>query len=155
MLNIIIDTREQEVTFLFKSYPDVITTFKKLDTGDFTCVNCEHIVTIDRKSSSNELQKNLGMDSKRFNKELERMRSITYCYFVCCFPYSHLEEFPVNSGIPKNRWKYLKVKGPYLRRRVKEIEEEYPNIKFIFCNNLSEGENITYQILKEHTSGQE
>lgn len=150
-MKIIIDTREQEGIFYFKSYGDVDIINRKLSTGDYSCESFEQIVTIDRKASTNELQKNFGSDSKRFNKELERMKDITYCYFVCCFPYSYLEEFPVNSGIPKNRWKYLKVKGAYLRRRVKEIEEEYPNIKFIFCNNQSEGENITYQILKKHT----
>ena len=152
-MKIIVDTREQEEHFYFKSYADVETINRCMRTADYTVEGWEHIVVVDRKSSSNELQKNLGMDSKRFNKELERMKDITYCYFVCCFPYSHLEEFPINSGIPKSRWKYLKVGGAYLRKRVKEIEEEYPNIKFIFCNNLSEGENITYQILKEHTSG--
>lgn len=150
-MKIIIDTREKEDIFYFKSYANVETINRCMRTADYSVDGYEHIVVIDRKKTLNELYTNLVADSKRFNKEVERMKDITYSYFVCCFPYSQLESFPINSGIPKFRWKYLKASGAYLRKRIKEIEEEYPNIKFIFCNNHFEGESITYQILKEHT----
>lgn len=152
-MDIIRDTRESAYFFTFKSYANVRVIDKKLDTGDYSCPSFEKTVTVDRKHSSQELYLNFGSDSKRFNKELERMKDIKFAYFVCSFPYSRLDEFPVNSGIPTNRWKTLKIKSSYLRKRVKEIEEQYPNIKFIFCRDFNEAEEVTYQILKEHTNG--
>jgi hypothetical protein len=152
-MEIIRDTREQKNYFTFKSYADVRIIEKKLDTGDYSSPSFENKVTVDRKNSAQELYINFGTDSKRFDAELERMKSIEFAYFVCSFPYSHLESFPVNSGIPSNRWHTLKIKGSYLRMRVKEIEEKYSNIKFIFCKNVFEAEEVTYRILKEHIDG--
>lgn len=151
VIEIYVDTREKEDTFLFKSYGDVRVIHEKVDVGDYTIKGKEHIVTIDRKRSPAELSMNLGSDRARFNRELERMQGIEFCYFICTFPYSRLEEFPVNSGIPKYKWKYLKMSGAYIRKSIKDIEEKYPNIKFIFCNSQEDGENIAYQILKEYS----
>lgn len=149
-MKIICDTRENTGAFLFRAYADVEVINRKLDTADYSLEGFENIVVIDRKKTPAELCTNLGADSARFNRELDRMRSIEFSYFVCEFPYSYLEIFPKNSGIPKYRWKKLKITGAYLRKRIKEIEEEYPNIKFIFCNSSEEAEDITYQILKEY-----
>lgn len=152
-MNVIIDTREKKNIFYFKSYADVDIISRKLDCGDYSVESYEHIVTVDRKATTNELSLNLGAESARFTRELERMRNITFCYFVCSFPYSYVESFPVNSNIPKKRWKGLRITSNYLKRRIKEIEEDYPNVKFIFCNTQGEAEETTYNILKEHTSG--
>ena len=150
MIDIIVDTREQK-PFLFKSYGDVRVIRQKVDTGDYVCPSIEHIVTIDRKDSTSELYENFTSDFKRFTKELERMRSIEFCYFVCSFPYSYLQEFPKNSTIPYYRWKLLRGNAAFMRKRVRETEEQYPNIKFIFCANDIEAEGAVYQILKEHS----
>lgn len=151
-MDIIVDTREQK-PFLFKSYADVNVTINTIKTGDYTCLNYESVVTVDRKATPAELSLNLGSKLETFTRELERMRSIQFCYFVCAFPYSYLETFPVNSNIPKSKWKRLKITGKYLTKKVKEIEEKYENVKFIFCRNEFEAEEVTYNILKEHTSG--
>lgn len=151
MLNIRLDTREQKDFFTFKSYGDVRVIREKVNVGDYNIPGLEHIVTVDRKLNTNELYMNFTSDYKRFSKELEKMKEIEFCYFVCCFPYSHMEEFPKNSTIPKYRWKYLKASGAFLRKKLKEIEETYPNIKFIFCNGVDAAEEITYQILKQHS----
>ena len=152
-MNVIIDTREKKNIFYFKSYADVNAVVGTLRTGDYSVESYEHIVTVDRKATSSELSINLGVKLDTFTRELERMRSIQFCYFVCTFPYSYLETFPVNSGIPKKRWKGLKITGKYLRSKVKQIEEDYPNVKFIFCNTQDEAEEMTYNILREHTGG--
>ena len=151
-MEVIVDTREQK-PFLFKSYADVNVTINTVKTGDYTCLNYEFVVTVDRKATPAELSLNLGSKLDTFTRELERMRSIEFCYFVCAFPYSYLETFPVNSNIPKSKWKKLKITSKYLTKKVKEIEEEYKNVKFIFCRNEFEAEEVTYNILKEHTSG--
>lgn len=154
-MKIIIDTKEKKNIFLFKSYADVETSFKGLPTGDYLVEGFAQKVVIDRKASSGELYLNLGSQFDRFKRELDRMREIEFAYFLCCFPYSYLDTFPENSGIPKSKWKRLVMGGSFLRKKIKDIEEEYPNIKFIFCKDTIEGESIAYQILKEHTSGKE
>lgn len=150
-MDIIVDTREQK-PFLFKSYADVNITIGTVRTGDYIISGMDNLVTVDRKATPAELSINLGSKLDRFTRELERMRSIKFCYFVCAFPYSYLETFPVNSNIPKGRWKKLKITGKYLIKKIKEIEEEYENVKFIFCKNEFEAEHTTYLILKEHYS---
>ena len=152
MIEVCVDTREQKDMFLFKSYADVKIIDKKVDIGDYTVLGKEKVITIDRKRTPAELYINFGVDSARFNRELENMQSIDFCYFVCTFPYSRLEEFPNNSGIPKYKWSGLKMSAGYLRKRVKEIEEKYPNIKFIFCNTQEDAEEVAYQILKEYSN---
>jgi hypothetical protein len=154
-MRIIVDTREKKNIFLFKSYADVEIIIKGIPTGDYMVEGLAQKVVIDRKASVGELYLNLGSQFVRFKKELDRMRDIEFAYFLCCFPYSYLDTFPENSGIPKSKWKKLVMGGSFLRKKIKDIEEEYPNIKFIFCNNHIEGESIAYQILKEHTGGQE
>lgn len=149
-MEIIVDTREKKDSFSFRAYGEVVVIDKKLDTGDYSLSKFENKITIDRKSTSGELYMNIGADQKRFNKELERMALFERAYFVCAFPESDLHSFPVNSGIPKYRWKYLRLPPAYMRKRIKEIQEEYPLIQFIFCDNKYDAEEKTYELLKEY-----
>lgn len=146
---IIIDTREQKEIFTFSSFP-VKTKVKKLDTGDYSITGFEDKITIDRKRNAGELQMCFGQQWKRFQKELNRMRDFDKAYFICTFPYKDLITFPVNSGIPKYRWKFIKTCGAYLRMSYKKIEEDYPSIKFIFGDDYYNSEDLTYRILKNY-----
>jgi hypothetical protein len=149
-MEIIVDTREKKDAFSFKGYGGVTVIDRKLDTGDYSMPMFENKITIDRKANSGELYINIGLDQKRFKKELERMALFDRAYFVCSFPESDLFIFPSNSGIPKYRWQYLRIPASYLRRRIKEIQEEYQSIRFIFCDNKYDAEEITYELLKEY-----
>lgn len=135
--------------FLFRSYGDVEVIHTKLDTGDYSIEGYEHLITIDRKATSGELYLNFGAGVGRFNDELARMALIPNSFFICSFPANDIITFPVNSGIPKSRWSKLRMRGPYLRKKIFEIEEKYPNIKFIFSSNWIEAEEKAYNILKE------
>jgi len=149
MLNIIVDTREKKNFFLFKSYEDVETTRKPLKTGDYSLIGYENKITIDRKETTGELQLCFGGSWKRFRREIERMSAFEEAYILCSFPYDFLTMFPENSQIPKRRWKYLRTNGSFLKWRYKSIEEEFPNIKFIFSESNQEAENTAYNILRE------
>lgn len=149
-MKIIVDTREKKDIFLFRAYGDVEIINKKLDTGDYSLEGFETKITIDRKANSGELYINLGSGGARVKKELDRMALFDRAYFVCAFPESDLYSFPVNSGIPKYRWKYLKMAPAYMRKRVKEIQEEYKSIKFIFCDSAYDAERVSYELLKEY-----
>lgn len=148
-MEIIVDTREKKDAFSFRAYAEVTVVNKKLDTGDYSLLSFENKITIDRKANTGELYINFGTDFKRFEKELERMALFDKAFFVCAFPESDLYCFPVNSGIPNYRWRYLKIKPAYMRKKIKEIQEQYPTIKFIFCNNGYDAEEETYKLLKE------
>jgi len=149
-----IDTREQKDLFLFKSYADVETIHLKVDTGDYCLHEFPDKVTIDRKRSSLELYNNFFFQKDRFDRELERMSKMDFAYFVCSFPFSVIESFPDKSGIPKYKWKLLKFGKEQVINRIKRIEEKYDNIKFIFCRDQAEAEDVTYQILKEYSVGE-
>lgn len=149
-MDIIRDTREKKEFFTFASYGDINIVSKKLDTGDYSICGYEDKITVDRKRNAGELVINFGQQSVRFNKEFERMAQMERAYFVCSFPYSDLEIFPENSGIPKKRWKYLRINGKFLKRKIHEIEEQYENISFIFCDNAIAAEEVTYTIFKEY-----
>lgn len=149
-LNIIIDTREKKDFFKFLSYQDIKIEVKALKTGDYSIVNYEDKITIDRKRDCNELQMCLGQSWKRFYKELQRMSSFDEAYIVCTFPYEDVETFPVNSGVPRKRWKFLKTGAKFLKKRIHDIEEEFPNIKFIFSYSTIEAEEISYNLLRTY-----
>jgi hypothetical protein len=149
-LNIIVDTREKKDFFKFLSYGDIKLEVKALKTGDYSLVGHEDKITIDRKRDCNELQMCLGQSWKRFYKELQRMSSFEEAYIVCAFPYENVETFPVNSGIPKGRWRFLKTGAKFLKKRIHDIEEEFPNIKFIFSYSTIEAEEISYNLLRTY-----
>jgi hypothetical protein len=149
-IKIIVDTLEKKDIFLFKSYADVIVSKEHLKTGDYSIDGYTNSITIDRKANSGELAMNLGSDWKRFKAELDRMKDYDLAYFVCSFPYDDLNIFPENSGIPKARWAELSITGKYLRRKIHEIHEEYPNIEFLFFKDKHEAEEATYKLLKEY-----
>jgi hypothetical protein len=154
-INIIVDTLEKKDLFLFKSYADVVISKEHLKTGDYSIRGYTESITIDRKANAAELYSNFGKDWKRFAKELDRMVDYDLAYFVCAFPYEHLNIFPEKSGIPEEYWGELKLNGAFLRRKVKMIQERAPNIEFLFFNDKHEAEEATYNLLKDYYIMQE
>lgn len=150
MIYIIQDSREKKNYFTFSSYDDVTVIRKKLDTADYSLVDFEDKIGIDRKCSSGELQVCLGTQWKRFYKELQRLSTFDEAYIMCAFPYDYLHIFPEKSEIPKYKWKYIKTCGAAIRKMIHEIEEEFPNIKFIFCDSNLEAEHQTYTLLRNY-----
>lgn len=153
-LQVIQDTREKVGKFTFQSYDDVDVIRTCLRTGDYSLVGFEDKITLDRKKGSNELQMCLGKDWTRFKKELDRMVLFEESYIICEFPEYYIDIFPKMSGIPPKRWKRLMVRGPFIRKRLHEIREEYPSIKIIFCEDHYAAEQQTYNILKEYHDNQ-
>ena len=69
---VIIDSREQ-TPWEFPTY--VPTTVKKLDCGDYSIVDYEHIISIERKSKSDAIS-TIIHNKKRFYKELAKLKLI-------------------------------------------------------------------------------
>lgn len=134
MYKIIRDTREQypwDFTF-YDNCDEVI--IRKLETGDYTLEGYEDILVIERKRNTGEIANNIGFAKTRFNAELERMKKIKWHYIICEFSIDDVLAFPVNSGIPKNKWSNLRINGKYMMKTLSSYKELY-GIDVIYCEN--------------------
>jgi ERCC4-type nuclease len=71
---LIVDTREKQ-PWCFEgddAFADVI--YQKLDGGDYSIQGMEHIITIERKATVDELYMNFTKDKKRIAAEFERLK---------------------------------------------------------------------------------
>lgn len=79
---IVIDTRERD-PFNYKRGKSVAgVVVEKLDHGDYSIKGYEHLISIERKASVDELSGNLGKNRARFMREMERMQSARRGYIV-------------------------------------------------------------------------
>lgn len=101
-------------------------------TGDYTLVGFEDKFVIERKGSISEWAGNVFQD--RFEKELQRLEDIPYSFILLEFNMSDIVNYPMGSGIPKSKWRYLRVTGTSLLRRTLEFMVQY-NTKIILCGN--------------------
>ncbi len=44
------------------------------------------------------------------------------------------------------------MNGGYLRKLLKELEDQYSNVELIFCDNRESAEDFTYETLREWES---
>lgn len=147
--NIIIDTREKKDIFLFRSYGANIIQ-KALKTGDYSVEGFESKITIDRKRSSSELQMCLFSQYPRFSRELQRMQSYDEAYILCSFPFEHIRSFPLKEKMPKRISRKFKNFGPYFIKKLRETQEEFPYVQFLFSDSKHDAESTAYQILRNY-----
>jgi len=144
---ILCDKREKE-PFNFSFFNEVseykLTTLK---TGDYTIQDYQDILFIERKKNTGELYINLGLKWKTFQKELDRMKIIPYRYLICEFLETDFNTFPYNSGIPNNKWSFLKMNKTFLKSRFYEVIDKY-KLTPIFSSNKQEAEQKTLEIFK-------
>jgi hypothetical protein len=95
------------------------TVVRALKTGDYSVEGLEEVLTVERKGSTSELATNLG--EARFERELERMKAFRWAFVICEFSLEDLLAFPSRTSIPASRRRRMRVRGPYLLRRVCEL----------------------------------
>lgn len=141
------DTREKENKGYYWEENDWCEGYvtEKIETGDYTIVGLEDKVCIERKNSTAELSKNISED--RFYREMERMALIPHSFIICEFTLEDILNFPINSGIPQKRWKWLKITSKILLKRITEIQIKY-GIKVIFCGNKENAWQMVNSIFK-------
>lgn len=125
---IVCDTREQ-LPWKFRGQQVEVRALK---TGDYSLSGLEDFVCVERKGAAAELAGNLSQ--KRFSRELDRMAKIPHAYVLCEFPLSDLVAYPDLDEIPWAARKRIRVRGPYLLRRVCE-EMTRTGVPFIFCGH--------------------
>lgn len=130
---VIRDTREKEGHGWMFAKEDRCcgTLIQKLDTGDYSLVGFENRVVIERKGSVSEWATNIFDD--RFTRELDRLLSFPYPFIICEFDVAAIYAFPAQSGIPKTRWRYMKLRGPQIIKRTVELQMQYPTINVVFA----------------------
>lgn len=145
---VIQDTREKN-GWNFDIYDSCIGTLTKgLKTGDYTIEGREDFFIIERKATTAELALNLGKKRVQFEAELERMLAFRHAYIVCEFSESRLMQFPKGSTIPRRRWRYLRMNGKFMRRKLHEYEEKY-GVEIIFCEDRHSAEEKAIEIFED------
>jgi hypothetical protein len=145
---VIQDTREKN-GWNFDIYDSCIGTLTKgLKTGDYTIEGREDFLIIERKATTAELALNLGKKRVQFEAELERMLAFRHAYIVCEFSESRLMQFPKGSTIPRRRWRYLRMNGKFMRRKLHEYEEKY-GVEIIFCEDRHSAEEKAIEIFED------
>lgn len=119
------------------------TETTKLDTGDYSLKGMEELFCIERKGSVSEFARNVT--ENRFEKELKRLESFKYPFIILEFEMSDIIDYPKNSGIPYNKRNQLRFRGPFILKRLIELQMQYKT-KILICG--SRGREVASSIFK-------
>lgn len=117
------DTREQRGWEFPASANCLGTREETLKTGDYTLAGYEKLLVIERKASTAEWAKNVL--EARFERELQRLDGFRWPFIICEFTYEDLKLFPERSGIPKSRWRSLRLSPNFLIKKLDEWQLKY------------------------------
>jgi ERCC4-type nuclease len=122
------------------------TTKAKVDVGDYTIQDMEHMVCVERKESVSELAGNCS--EKRFHKELEKMSTFPHAFLILEFGWSDIERYPIGSTVPKSKWSNIKIKGKYIMRVISTARLEY-GVHVIACGDKKRAEETAFYIMRK------
>lgn len=140
---VIKDTREQDGWSFGAGKSCAGMDIGTLKTGDYTLRGYENILTIERKGSVAEFAANITQ--ARFEKELERMREFEFPFMVLEFTMDDIMRFPYGAGLPKSKIPFVRVRGPFILRRLMEFQINYP-VKIILAGR--HGMDVAHQIFR-------
>jgi len=146
------DTRERKGWIFPKTSSCVGMVEQKLNEGDYSILGLETQVIIERKGIVAEFAQNITQD--RFTRELERLDKIIYPFILLEFTLDDVMKFPVGSGIPKSRWKRLRVTPTFIIKRINEIIINH-NTQIIFCGKHGQmmADSIFRRVLESINDG--
>jgi ERCC4-type nuclease len=146
---IILQDIKEKIPWDFTLYSDVSAQkVKYMKTGDYTVEGHEKSICIERKRTTGEISLNLGSKYKQFKDEFDRMQAFEHRFVICEFPLWLIMDFPKNSGIPKFKWKYLRVNGKFLYNRFMELSNEY-NVPVCFTNSSLEAQDLAIALIRD------
>lgn len=150
---IIQDTREQNgynfTPWQNEKYKSHGCIHQKLDTGDYTAVGLEDVLCIERKASVSEFSQNVGFDKGRFFREMDRLKEFEYPFLLLEFSIDDLMRYPEGSGIPRSKWSKVILKGPFMLKRLLEIQCDY-GIYVIFCGDKQTAKRVVETIIRRY-----
>ena len=118
----------------------------KLDVGDYSIEDMEHLLCIERKKSVSEFAVNCGQ--KRFHKELERMSSFPHAFLLFEFGWTDIDRYPQGSEIPKHKWKHLRIKNKYMLRIIANAQIEH-GVHVLACGDQKRAEETAFRIMRK------
>lgn len=131
------------------------TINKKLDSGDYSLLGFESLVTLERKGSINEFCTNLTQErfignydpSKEMDKQSEmvRLELIKWPFLLLEFTIDDLFKYPNVPDVPPRLRKSIRFKGPAAVKKVVELQLMYKT-KIIFCGKR--GKDVASSIFK-------
>ena len=143
-LKITRDTREQDGcgwTFDAPQYdPKPVLTVKTLTTGDYSLTGLEHLVCVERKEMQ-DLVGCLGAGRERFERELERMRSMESACVIVEGPQLQLQGGNYRGALnPLAAW-----------QSVLSFAARY-RVPWFFCRDKYEAERCAYDYLRHYAN---
>jgi len=142
----IIDTREK-IPLEFSDEYFEKPVVKKLDTGDYSIVGLEDILTVERKKSVLEIAAN--MTQKRFKDAISRVADMKYKILVCEFDYHEMVHFPYVNSVPVHlRRKMRKVSAKWMLSFMLDITIKY-EIPVFYAGNSKYASTLTQTYLNK------
>jgi len=146
-----IDTREQH-PFGFRGFkcdadknhrPLIIKTEPlKLDTGDYSIIGLEHLVSVERKSLD-DAYNTFGADRERWERELERFSKFQFGAVVVEADWSAV----FNMEREPSKFYNRNFTPKMFHRSVLAWQQDYPNVHWHFCFSRQFAEHTTFRIL--------
>jgi hypothetical protein len=122
-----------------------------LYTGDYSLEGYydPKLFVIERKGSVSELVGNITQKEKwdDFKQELERLEEFRWPFVVCEFPMSLLDTYPEGSNVPRRVWPSIRVKGPFLLKRLQEILLHFKT-RWLFCDTPALAQQVASGLFK-------
>lgn len=147
---VIRDTREQQ-GWRFPAERDCLgTVVETLRTGDYTLKGYESILCVERKQDTGEIATNLTQG--RFERELERMDAYALPFLVCEFSMKEIISFPFASGVPREKWRSLRVTPQFILKRLNEIQIKHKVKILLWGDNAQECMSSLFRRVVENVS---
>ena len=131
------------------------TIVKKLDTGDYSLLGFENLITIERKGCVAEFCGNLTQarfigkydphKSLAEQSEIVRLEQITWPFILLEFTIEDLIKYPNLLEIPPRLRKTIRFRGFAALKKVVELQMKYKT-KIIFCGK--KGKDVAASIFK-------
>lgn len=140
-LNIIIDTREQDISaYRFERYHAIVER-RKLDAGDYSIAGHESIIACERKSLD-DLIGCLTSSRARFKRQLERLRELRHRAII------------VEASLDDIRnSRYFGKTNPHSAlQSIISMQIQY-DVPFVFVGTAAGGEYWTYWMLEKYYRG--
>lgn len=142
---VIVDTREK-LPWEMNSARVLGREIEKLDTGDYTVKGLEDKLCIDRKASVSELAQNIT--TKRFIRELERIKEFPHAFLILEFSASDIFDFPHSADLPEAVKNRIRVNGNFLMRCLSRLQIKY-DFNIIFAGSRSNAERIAVNLMED------
>lgn len=146
--HVIKDTREKENHGWW--YPEDAycsgTTKAKIDLGDYTVEGLEHLLCIERKETVAEFAGNCS--EQRFWRVIDKMAEYKHKFLILEFDWYAIERYPEGSGVPKEKWPRVRIKGNYMMSLLSTMMLD-KGIQVIAAGNKDRAERIAYRIMRK------